>query len=255
MASPTVVTTPNATSVTLGTTAPTLNDSALLSGGYSETGTITFTLYDPSNTLVYTDVVTIGVNSGSVTGNGTYSTLTMGDKPGGYRLPTTGTVIGTYQWDASYSGDGNNQPASENNNPNEQVVVVKPAVATLPTTQGGTVSAGGGVAMTDSATLSGDYFPTGTITFYLLPPGSTSSTPLSSAVYTDVITIGVNSGSVTGNGTYNTSMGANPGGYLPPASAAIGTYNWVATYSGDGNNNVASSPFGSEPETVIAAPA
>ena len=62
--------------------------------------------------------------------------------------------------------------------------------------------------LTDSATLTGGSNPTGTITFYLLAPGSTSSTALSSAVYTDVVT-------VTGNGTYTTSQGHNPGGYVP----------------------------------------
>ena len=53
----------------------------------------------------------------AVSGNGTYTT------PTGYTLPTTGTVTGTYQWDASYSGDTNNIPASESNAAAEQVVV------------------------------------------------------------------------------------------------------------------------------------
>ena len=44
----------------------TLKDTAVLSGGYYETGTITFTLYQGS-TLVDTETVT-------VTGNGTYTT-------------------------------------------------------------------------------------------------------------------------------------------------------------------------------------
>ena len=45
----------------------------------------------------------------TVNGNGTYTT------PTGFTLPTTGTVTGTYQWDASYSGDTNNNTASDNN--------------------------------------------------------------------------------------------------------------------------------------------
>jgi hypothetical protein len=94
--------------------------------------------------------------------------------------------------------------------------------------------------LNDSATLSGGYNPTGTITFYLLPPGATSSTPLSSAVYTDTVTI-------NGNGIYTTSMGSNPGGY---DATTTGTYEWVAIYNGDSNNNGATSCFGSEPTTV-----
>ena len=44
------------TTVTLGTSSVTLNDTAVLSGGYHETGTITFTLYLGS-TLVDTETV------------------------------------------------------------------------------------------------------------------------------------------------------------------------------------------------------
>ena len=99
---PTITTTPSTTSVTLGRPV-TLTDTAALSGGYHETGTITFTLYDGS-TLVDTETV-------AVSGNGSYTT------PTGYTLPTTGTVTGTYQWDASYSGDTNNNAASDNNAP------------------------------------------------------------------------------------------------------------------------------------------
>ena len=44
----------------------------------------------------------VDTETATVSGNGTYTT------PTGYTLPTTGTVTGTYQWDASYSGDTNN---------------------------------------------------------------------------------------------------------------------------------------------------
>jgi hypothetical protein len=108
-----------------------------------------------------------------------------------------------------------------------------------------TGSSSGTIAkLNDSATLSGGSNPTGTITFYLLPPGSTASTPLSAAVYTNVV-------SVNGNGTYSTTTGSNPGGYVPTAT---GTYQWVAVYSGDGTNPSVTSPFGSEPQTVQGMP-
>jgi len=95
-----------------------------------------------------------------------------------------------------------------------------------------------GMKLIDSATISGGLNPTGTVTFYLMAPGSTASTPLSSAVYTDVVT-------VNGNGTY--SVASNSSGYVPTVS---GTYQWVAIYSGDANNQSITSPFGSEPQTV-----
>jgi hypothetical protein len=97
-----------------------------------------------------------------------------------------------------------------------------------------------GTTLNDSATLSGGFSPTGSITFYLLPPGSTAATPLSAAVYTDTVV-------VTANGTYSTAMGSNPGGFQ---ATVQGTYQWVAVYSGDANNDGYTSAFGLEPWTV-----
>ncbi|MGD0875584.1 MAG: hypothetical protein ABSA14_11435, partial [Acidimicrobiales bacterium] len=99
-ASPLLTTTPNPTSVNLGTAPTSLKDTATLSGGYDPTGSITFKLYNPSSNVVDTETATVN-------GNGSYST------PTGYTLPTTGTVIGTYQWDASYSGDTDNAGSSD----------------------------------------------------------------------------------------------------------------------------------------------
>ena len=83
-------------------TAP-FNDSATLAAGFNPSGTITFTLYAPDGTTaVYTNHVL-------VTGNGIYSTATSGDNPGGY----TPVIAGTYQWVASYSGDGNNNSVDQ----------------------------------------------------------------------------------------------------------------------------------------------
>ena len=87
--------------------------------------------------------------------------------------------------------------------------------------------------LTDSATLSGGYNPTGTITFYLFAPGATSSTHRQQRVYSDTVT-------VSGDGTYTTASGTNPGGYMPTVA---GTYEWVAVYSGDSNNSGVTSPL------------
>ncbi len=91
-ASPAILTTASA-AVTLGTTAPTLSDSAVVSGGYYETGSLVFTLTGP-NGFSYTQ-------SDALSGNGTY---TASDT-----LPTTGTVAGTYTWSVSYVGDAQQQ--------------------------------------------------------------------------------------------------------------------------------------------------
>jgi uncharacterized repeat protein (TIGR01451 family) len=207
-------------SITLGTTAPTISDSAVLSGGYFPTGSIAFTLKQGS-TIVFT-------TSDPVSGNGTYSAS--------FTLPTTGTVTGTYTWSAHYSGDGNNNPADDQGGAAEQTVV-SPANPAISTTPGGTVVLGSGAKLTDSAVLSGGYSPTGTITFTLFDP---SNMP----VYSDIV-------AVSGNGSYSTATGSNPGGFLPTVA---GTFEWVASYSGDGNNTSVASAFGDEPQTVVTPP-
>ena len=207
-ASPTLSTTPSVTSVTLGTSSVTLKDTADLAGGYDETGTITFTLYQGS-TLVNTETV-------SVTGNGNYTTAT------GYTLPSTGTVTGTYQWDATYNGDSNNSTVSDNNNANEQVTVsaASPAISTTPNMTAVSLGANT-VTLKDTADLAGGYDETGTITFTLFD-GSTK-------VDTETV-------SVSGNGNYTTATGYT----LPASGTQIGIYQWDATYSGDSNNNTVS---------------
>src|SRR5206468_2613228 len=118
------------------------------------TGTITFTLYLGS-TLVDTETV-------PVSGNGQYTT------PTGYTLPITATVIGTYQWDAVYSGDTNNSTASDVGATNERVVVspASPDINTIPNLTSVTLGTSS-VLLTYPARRSSGHFPTGTITFTL----------------------------------------------------------------------------------------
>jgi hypothetical protein len=92
--------------VTLGTTGATLSDSALLSGGFFETGTITFTLTGPGG-FSYTQTDT-------VSGNGTYTASDM---------LTAGAAAGTYTWSAVYNGNGNNLTAHDQGGTTEQTVV------------------------------------------------------------------------------------------------------------------------------------
>ncbi len=204
-AQPLLSTAPNATAVTLGPTDPTLTDSATLSGGYHPAGTITFTLYDGA-TAVDTETATVH-------GNNTYST------PTGYTLPMSGPVTGTYQWDATYGGDANNNDAPDINDPAEVVVVsnATPSLSTMPSPS--VVNAGvTATTTTDSATLSGGYYPGGSITFTLVRGGTTLDTETVA---------------VSGNGTYNTPLG-----FPIPAGTAPGiTYQWDASYSGSTNND------------------
>src|SRR5438874_4379691 len=122
---PTLSTTPDQTSVTLGPPV-TLKDTADLEGGFNPKGSITFTLVGPDGTTVV-DTEMVLVN-----GNGLYSTPT-GFTPG--VTPSGPDLTGTYQWNATYSGDANNNAASDIDDPTEQVTVnpCNPPRSTIPT--------------------------------------------------------------------------------------------------------------------------
>ena len=87
-----------------------IHDTALLTGGSSATGTITFRLYLTSDTTCSNvlDTGSVGVN-----GDGSY------DSPA-----VTPPSPGAYQWVATYSGDAqNNSAATACNDPNEQTTI------------------------------------------------------------------------------------------------------------------------------------
>ena len=209
--SPTIMTTPNPTSVTLGAPSVTLKDSAVLSGGHSPTGTITFT-------LVYNSA-TVDTETVSVSGNNTYTT------PSGYTLPTSGTVTGTYQWNATYSGDGNNNPVSENNDASERVTVNPGSSATATVVKdhnGGTVDVANPAALGskvhDTATVTASPFTaTGTVTYHL---------------YSGLV---CNGNSEIGSAEQVTLSGGNVPDSSETAALAAGSYSYQAVYSGDGN--------------------
>ncbi|MBS0263260.1 MAG: hypothetical protein JSS02_15055 [Planctomycetes bacterium] len=208
-------------SIILGSGTP-LTDTAVLSNGNNPTGTITFTLQDPNGSIVDTETVTVN-------GNGTYST------PDGFVLPSVGALPGIYRWNATYSGDANNNPSTDNGeNEYETVLAANPAINT---TAGDSIIIGSGSVLTDTAVLAGGYNPTGTITFNLYAPGD-NMTP----IYSEVVT-------VTGAGTYSTQDGYQ----LPEDAAVTGTYLWNAVYSGDANNNPATDDGTSENQSVLAA--
>src|SRR5207247_1400446 len=101
-----------------------ISDTATLSGGNNPTGSITFTLTDPSN-----NTVTVPPNA-TVSGNGAYNSGTY-----------TANAAGTYTWHAVYSGDTGNLGASDGG-ANESVVVTQ-ASPKLNTTASAAVEVGG----------------------------------------------------------------------------------------------------------------
>jgi hypothetical protein len=118
-ARPTIVTTASPGIATGGT----IEDQAVLSGGNSPTGTITFHLYAQSDTTCST---VLSTGTATVNGNGSYASPVV-----------TENTAGNYQWTATYSGDANNAAAADScGQPAEQVavsVVVAPvSVLTTP---------------------------------------------------------------------------------------------------------------------------
>jgi hypothetical protein len=225
-AQPTLTTTASQ-NITLGTTAPTISDSANLKGGYYETGSIVFTLRLGTTTVYST--------SDTLTGNGTYTAS--------YTLPTAGAVTGTYTWSVSYLGDGNNNGVADQGGTAEQTLVApaSPVITTTPSPTTVTLSSTAPAPLNDAAVLTGGYSPTGTIAFTL--------TYNSVVVYTDHVT-------VSGDNTYSTSQGDHAGGYtLPGTGTVVGAYQWAASYGGDSNNRTAHDQGGAaEQVTVGTAP-
>ncbi len=148
------VSTPNTVGVA------TLQDVATLSGGDSPTGTITFTLTEPDNTVLPEGSVTV------VAGQSTYTSPSV-----------LATQVGNYTWHAHYSGDTLNA-AADDTGANEGVVTTTKSSPSINTAASVSTPNTVGVAtLQDVATLSGGDSPTGTITFTLTEPDGTRSCP------------------------------------------------------------------------------
>jgi hypothetical protein len=193
------------TSVSLtGQTTVFFTDQATLSGASASNfpGTINFTLNRPDGSF--------GAETVNVTSNGTYNI------PFDVVLPhTPARAAGVWSWNASFldaSGSIFFAPTLEQ-------MTVSAATPSLNTTASLV-----GSTLTDSATLSGGYFPIGNIRFSLFDPGG-SPVGLADTV------------PVNGNGTYNSAAFT---------AALPGTYEWVVVFQPsifDQNNGGAIAPF------------
>ncbi len=188
----------------------TIADKATVTGGYNPTGNVTFRLYNNSSasgTPLFTDTETL------VGGTATSA---------GY----TATATGTDFWVATYNGDSKNTSVTSGT-ADEPVTItkVKPAIDTTQQPANANV----GDSISDLATVTGGFNPTGTVTFKLYNNSSASGTPL----FTDTETL--SGGSATSNGF---------------TATAAGTDYWVATYNGDSKNSSVTSGTADEPVTI-----
>jgi uncharacterized repeat protein (TIGR01451 family) len=192
-------------------------DVATLSDGFNPTGTITFHLYGPDDASCATSIFT---DTATVLGNGQYTSDSF-----------TTAAAGTYRWVASYGGDANNDPVAGNcNDENESVVVTKaqPEIATQ-ATEGGIQ----GDPLSDTATVSGGFNPTGSVTFTLY--ASNDPTCDGDPIFTSTVALG--QGGTATSGTF--------------AAPGAGSFHWIASYSGDANNDPVAGTCGDEGETTI----
>ncbi|MGV1046940.1 MAG: beta strand repeat-containing protein [Solirubrobacterales bacterium] len=197
-----------------------ISDSATLSGGFSPTGSLTFKAFGPNdatctNAAAFQKTVTV------TSANPNYSS---GD--------FNGAALGDYRWTIAYSGDADNNAVTAACNAPNETSTVGNANPSLTTTA---ASATIGSPISDSATLSGGFSPTGSIQFKAFGPGDTTCS------LTPAFSVGV---SVSGNGVYSSTN------FTP---TQLGTYLWTASYSGDANNNPASSGCGAANEASLVS--
>jgi hypothetical protein len=205
--SPSIATTLSTETVEVGGS---VSDSATLSNATANAGgTVTYTVYtDTACTTGAQSAGTVNVTNGVVPDSNAITFNTAGD----------------YYWQAVYSGDANNNPATSVCTSEHLVVTKKsPAISTAPN-----------LIPNDDATISGALTPTGTITFTLFAPAD--ATCAGAGAYTQTVT-------VNGNGTYSTSNTSF-------VASTLGTWRWQVTYSGDANNNPATSACGVERFTL-----
>jgi hypothetical protein len=208
------ITTSPVSGVTVGAN---IKDTATLSGLIEPTGTGTVTFRLFSDSTCKAEV--FSSTTGGISANGTVSSG---------EFTTTEAV--TYFWTATYSGDANNKEVSSPCGGEASLIAkATPSISTTQQPPSGTL----GATFKDAATIAG--------LFGAKPGGSVSWKLYANSKCEGA---GVSDGpvAVTANGAYLTPSGAVP--------TAAGTYYWVATYSGDANNNAVSSACAAEPVVV-----
>jgi len=225
-----------------------VTDTATLLGtnAATATGTVTYNVYSDSGCKTL-------VNGGTAQMITTPGTLPASN-------PVSLSSAGTYYWEATYSGDTNNQTSSSTCGTAGEVETVTSTATPQPTALKTLLSGNGffgggkcwwlgdliavfaGTEVTDSATLTGTNTATatGTVTYTVY-----SWVPSGKFPYWQWKM-------VAGGGTFPVSGGSVPSSN--PVTLPPGIYEWQVNYSGDGLNAPSTSRLGSETEIVIPMP-
>lgn len=199
-----------------------IEDSALLSSGIPSSGTIMFKLFGPENSACVG--APVFVSSLPVSYQGHFSSG-----------PFTPSLPGVYSFEAEYSGDANDEPATAGcGGAGETVSVPGPShpILTQRTAVGNVIV---GEQISDTITLSGGLAPTGTLIFQLFAPTDPSCSHGALAV---------SNVAVLGDGLYNSE---------PFTTATLGDYRYTVTYSGDGANAPVATSCGESDGVVTVA--
>ena len=204
---PSITTTLSATTIEVGGT---VHDSATLTGASADAGgTVSYTVYT-------NDTCTDNPQSAGTV------TVTNGVVPDSN--PITFHQTGDFYWQAFYSGDANNDPATSICT-SEHLVVTKKGPSIATTLSATTIEVGGTVH--DSATLTGATADAGgTVTYTVYTNDTCTDNP-------------------QGAGTVTVTNGVVPDSD-PITFNTAGDYYWQAVYSGDANNDAATSVCTSE---------
>src|SRR5262249_42515134 len=204
-------------------------------GGARDSATLTGQTATAGGTVTY-----------AVYTNNTCTALATGLQPVPAAVTVTGGVVpnsaavtfpsaGTFFWQASYSGDANNNAATSTCT-SETLTVTGAGTSIATQLSVSTVAAGGPVAH-DSATLSGTTgSPGGTVTYRIYADNTCTTV---ASVQPSPATVAVTNGTV-------------------PSSADVtfstpGTFFWQAAYSGDASNQPATSLCTSEQLSYVAS--
>jgi hypothetical protein len=195
---------------------------AAIAGGVTPTGTMTFTLYKPGDATctggpAFTQTVT--VSSGSTS----YETSSFNPP-----------VAGAYRWVASYSGNEENSPSASSCGESAAAVTIAKAEPSVAETASAGVTLGKEVHVTTA--FSGGHLAEGQIAVALYGPDDATCT--GTPVFSETTTVTASTTSI------------ESGGFSP---AAVGTYRYVAKYTGDDNNEAAASPCGDAAAAVTIA--
>jgi hypothetical protein len=223
---------PPAPSVALGDR---LRDTATVSNFSGQAGSVSFTLYGPlanyptDTQSCPSSPIAFGPNVKSApTGTGSPASYTSDSfRP---------TSAGNYLWVARYSPPGGTVGRTSDCR-TEEVTVSRASPAITTEASPSAVTVGAQSTVGDKATLHGGSSvapPTGLVTFTLFTDPSCS-----------------NPAGVSGNGAITTSGGVSTATFSTSwTPSTTGTYYWIATYSGDTNNNPSTTSCGNDGEQV-----